>query len=68
MLVRILEFFTMYEIARLQRLVCLEFRDAGQDRIHERGGRKLYEEGRGVGTPQTLIYVSPIVLIFSTKY
>ena len=45
MLVRILEFFTMYEVARLQRLVCLEFRDAGQDRIHERGGRKLYEEG-----------------------
>ena len=36
----------MYEVARLQRLVCREFRDAGQERIHERGGRKLYEEGK----------------------
>jgi TPR repeat protein len=45
MLVLILEFFSMYEVARLQRLVCREFRDAGQERIHERGGRKLYEEG-----------------------
>jgi TPR repeat protein len=45
MLVWILEFFTMYEVAGLQRLVCREFRDAGQERIHERGGRKLYEEG-----------------------
>ena len=45
MLVLILEFFSMYEVAGLQRLVCHEFRDAGQDRIHERGGRKLYEEG-----------------------
>jgi len=45
MLVWILEFFTMYEVAGLQRLVCLEFRDAGQERIRERGGRKLYEEG-----------------------
>ena len=45
MLVWILEFFTMYEVAQLQRLVCREFRDAGQERIHERGGRKLYEEG-----------------------
>ena len=45
MLVRILGFFTMHEVARLQRLVCLEFRDAGQERIHERGGRSLYEEG-----------------------
>ena len=33
MLVWILEFFTMYEVARLQRLVCHEFRDAGQERI-----------------------------------
>ena len=44
MLVWILEFFTIYEVAQLQRLVCREFRDAGQERIHERGGRKLYEE------------------------
>tara|TARA_B110000008_G_scaffold212227_1_gene211226 strand:+ start:204 stop:542 length:339 start_codon:yes stop_codon:yes gene_type:complete len=40
----ILEFFTIYEVARLLRLVSREFRDAGQERIHERGGRKLYEE------------------------
>ena len=45
MLVWILEFFSMYEVARLQRLVCHEFREAGQERIRERGGRKLYEEG-----------------------
>ncbi len=45
MLVWILEFFTMYEVAQLQRLVCREFRDAGQERIRERGGRKLFEEG-----------------------
>ena len=45
MLVWILEFFTIYEVAGLQRYVCLEFCDAGQERIHERGGRKLYEEG-----------------------
>jgi len=45
MLVWILEFFTIYEVAGLQQLVCREFRDAGQERIHERGGRKLYEEG-----------------------
>ena len=45
MLVLILEFFSIYEVAQLQRLVCLEFRDAGQERIHERGGRTLYEEG-----------------------
>jgi TPR repeat protein len=44
MLVLILEFFSMYEVASLQRLVCHEFRDAGQERIHERGGRKLFEE------------------------
>ena len=44
-LVTILKYFTIYEVARLQRLVCREFRDAGQERIHERGGRKLYEEG-----------------------
>ena len=44
MLVWILEFFSIYEVAALQRRVCLEFRDAGQIRIHERGGRKLYEE------------------------
>ena len=41
---RILEFFTIYEVARLLRLVSREFRDAGQERIHERGGRKLFEE------------------------
>jgi len=46
MLVWILEFFDIHEVARLQRLVCREFRDAGQERIHERGGRKLYEEGK----------------------
>ena len=45
MLVWILEFFTMYEVAQLQRFVCLEFSDAGQERIRERGGRKLFEEG-----------------------
>ena len=45
MLVWVLEFFTMYEVAGLQRLVCHEFRDAGQERIRERGGRKLYEDG-----------------------
>ena len=45
MLVWILEFFTIYEVAQLQRFVCREFRDAGQERIHERGGRTLYEEG-----------------------
>ena len=44
MLVWILQMFSMYEVARLQRLVCREFRDAGQERIHERGGRTLYEE------------------------
>ena len=31
MLVLILEFFSMYEVAGLQRLVCREFRDAGQE-------------------------------------
>ena len=41
---RILQFFTIYEVARLLRLVSREFRDAGQERIHERGGRKLFEE------------------------
>ena len=45
MLVLILQMFSMYEVANLQRLVCREFRDAGQERIHERGGRTLYEEG-----------------------
>ena len=45
MLVWILQMFSMHEVAQLQRLVCREFRDAGQERIHERGGRKLYEEG-----------------------
>ena len=44
--VDILKFFDIHEVARLQRFVCREFRDAGQERIHERGGRKLYEEGR----------------------
>ena len=43
MLVKILEFFTIYEVAQLQRFVCREFRDAGQERIRERGGRKLFE-------------------------
>ena len=46
MLVLILQMFSMYEVARLQRLVCREFRDAGQERIHERGGRTLYEMGK----------------------
>ena len=45
MLVKILEFFTIYEVAQLQRFVCREFRDAGQERIRERGGRKLFEQG-----------------------
>ena len=43
--VHMLKFFDIHEVARLQRLVCREFRDAGQERIHERGGRKLWEEG-----------------------
>jgi len=44
--VHMLKYFDIHEVARLQRLVCREFRDAGQERIRERGGRKLYEEGR----------------------
>ena len=43
--VHVLKYFDIHEVARLQRLVCREFRDAGQERIHERGGRKLFEEG-----------------------
>ena len=43
--VHMLKNFDIYEVARLQRLVCREFRDAGQERIRERGGRKLWEEG-----------------------
>ena len=43
--VHVLKYFDIHEVARLQRLVCREFRDAGQERIRERGGRKLYEEG-----------------------
>ena len=43
--VHVLKFFDIHEVARLQRLVCHEFRDAGQERIKERGGRKLYEVG-----------------------
>ena len=43
--VHMLKFFDIHEVAHLQRLVCREFRDAGQERIRERGGRKLYEEG-----------------------
>ena len=35
----------MYEVAGLQRLVCQEFRDAGQERIHER--RTDFFEGHG---------------------
>ena len=42
--VHMLKFFDIHEVARLQRFVCREFRDAGQERIHERGGRKLFEE------------------------
>jgi len=44
MLVWILQMFSMHEVASLQRLVSREFRDAGQERIRERGGRKLFEE------------------------
>ena len=43
--VDILKFFDIHEVARLQRFVCHEFRDAGQERIEELGGRKLYDEG-----------------------
>ena len=43
--VHVLKFFDIHEVARLQRLVCREFKDAGQERIRERGGRKLFEEG-----------------------
>ena len=46
--VHVLKYFDIHEVARLQRLVCREFRDAGQERIHERGGRKLFEEGRAL--------------------
>ena len=43
--VHVLKYFDIHEVSRLQRLVCREFRDAGQERIRERGGRKLFEEG-----------------------
>ena len=43
--VHVLKFFDIYEVARLQRFVCREFRDAGQVRIRERGGRTLLEKG-----------------------
>ena len=43
--VHMLKYFDIHEVARLQRFVCREFRDAGQERIRERGGRKLWEEG-----------------------
>ena len=36
--------FDIYKVASNHRVVCREFRDAGQDRINERGGRKLFEE------------------------
>ena len=49
MVVLILEFFTIYEVARLQRFVSCDFRDRGQERIKEcykkSSGRNLYEEG-----------------------
>ena len=43
--VHMLKYFDIHEVAHLQRFVCREFRDAGQERIRERGGRKLFEEG-----------------------
>ena len=43
--VHMLKYFDISEVARLQRFVCREFRDAGQNRIEERGGRLLFEEG-----------------------
>ena len=36
--------FDIYVVARSLRSVCVEFRDAGQERIHGRGGRLLFEE------------------------
>lgn len=46
-IVHVLKYFTIMEVARLQRFICLEFRDAGQDRILERGSRTLMEQGIG---------------------
>ena len=54
MLVWILQMFSMHEVAQLQRLVCREFRDAGQERIRERGGRKLFEEGLAFFQPHII--------------
>ena len=59
MLVWILEFFTIYEVAGLQRLVCREFRDAGQERIHERGGRKLFEEFMNFQISNSIVLLEP---------
>ena len=44
-IVDVLKFFTIFEVASTHRFVNKDFRDAGQARIHERGGRKLFEEG-----------------------
>lgn len=44
--VDVLLFFTIHNVARYKRLVCHEFRDAGQDRINERQGETLYEESQ----------------------
>ena len=43
--VHVLKYFDIHEVARLQRLVCREFRDAGQERIHERVENCLKKEG-----------------------
>lgn len=43
-LVWILQFFSIYEVASVQRFVSLEFAEAGQERIEERRGRTLFEQ------------------------
>ena len=44
-MVDVLKNFSIYETSRDFRTVCKEFRDAGTDRINERKGRLLFEEG-----------------------
>jgi len=67
--VHMLKYFDIYEVARLQRFVCREFRDAGQERIHERGGRKLLEEGMAflMGTGHQIIDQDRSELLFGAS-
>ena len=64
-----MKYFDIHEVARLQRLVCREFRDAGQERIHERGGRKLFEEGMAFifGYDHQIIDVDRGMLLLETS-